>query len=89
MPAFDGTGPFGYGAGTGRGGGYCVGSRRWGRGFHRGFGMRRGAWGGWGYPASSMLSKEDHLRAVEADIASQESMLEEMKKQAAQLRDER
>lgn len=59
MPGYDGTGPRGGGAMTGRGLGYCatpVGSRRpgfnrlgWGRGFGRPFGWGRGMGYGRGF----------------------------------------
>ncbi len=38
MPGFDGTGPMGYGLGTGRGFGPCGGGFGWRRRFRRGFG---------------------------------------------------
>ncbi|MBN1258522.1 DUF5320 domain-containing protein [Candidatus Peregrinibacteria bacterium] len=51
MPAFDGTGPMGQGAMTGRGMGSCSGGRSWGYGGGGGYGYgrrgmgRRGFWG--------------------------------------------
>ncbi len=41
MPRFDGTGPMGQGAMTGRGLGPCGGGMGYGRGQGRGFGFRR------------------------------------------------
>ena len=41
MPRFDGTGPLGFGAGTGRGLGPCGAGMAWGRGYGGGFGWRR------------------------------------------------
>ncbi len=46
MPGFDGTGPMGYGPGTGRGLGYCGVARPSPYGLRRGY-FGRGA--GWGY----------------------------------------
>ncbi|NVL90182.1 MAG: DUF5320 family protein [Desulfobacterales bacterium] len=55
MPRGDGTGPMGYGRGTGRGGSFCTDRRgpddvnqMQGRGFGQGFGRCRGFGGGMG-----------------------------------------
>lgn len=65
MPRYDGTGPLGYGPGSGRGFGPCGAGMRggfgggYGRGFGRGGGRGLGGFfGGWGNP----LSKKEHKK---------------------------
>lgn len=98
MPGFDGTGPLGWGAGTGRGFGLCRGFRpRWwgfrGGGF-RGHGEGWGAgvgpacwWGGWPGPSyGSGLVGPDDEKAFLKDQADQlKAELEEMEKRLAEL----
>ena len=64
MPNFDGTGPQGMGAMTGRGLGPCGGGMRrgCGRGFGRGFGFRRG------FTTPVTLTKEEEKKILEADL---------------------
>jgi len=64
MPNFDGTGPQGIGAMTGRGLGPCGGGMRrgCGRGFGRGFGFRRG------FTTPVTLTKEEEKKILEADL---------------------
>ena len=40
MPKYDGSGPMGFGPGTGRGMGPCFRGMGWQKGFNRGFGWR-------------------------------------------------
>ena len=64
MPNFDGTGPQGMGAMTGRGLGPCGGGMRrgCGRGFGRGFGWKRG------FATPVTLTKEEEKKILEADL---------------------
>jgi hypothetical protein len=55
MPKFDGTGPMGYGAGTGRGFGPCCSGLGVGRRFGRGYGFRS-------------YAKQDEKSMIEEDI---------------------
>ena len=82
MPAGDGTGPWGQGAGTGWGRGGCVpfgaGRRVFGRGGGRGCGFGRGfgfARGFFGSPAS--LDEAEYLKAEKAAIEEEKKYLEE------------
>lgn len=70
MPRGDRTGPWGFGARTGRGLGYCAGystpgytkglGMGWGRGYGRGRDWRGGGWGrGWGFYPSSYYYPPD------------------------------
>ena len=64
MPNFDGTGPQGMGAMTGRGLGPCGGGMRrgCGRGFGRGFGFRAK------YATPITLTKDEEKKILEADL---------------------
>ena len=73
MPAFDGTGPAGYGPGTGWGRGPCGGGMGWGKGMGRGFGLRRGRglgrfFGGWGTPQATKQDLTDYRKALEEEL---------------------
>jgi hypothetical protein len=65
MPGFNGTGPQGQGAMTGRGLGPCGSGmrRRCGRGFRSGFGN-----GLVGYRSQATLTKEEEKKILEADL---------------------
>jgi hypothetical protein len=89
MPRFNGTGPRGLGAGTGRGLGPCGGGQSYGRrGLGQGLGLRRGF--GWrnfgGYYSSQAPTKEEetNMLSEEAEVLKEElkvikSRLEELK----------
>ena len=93
MPGFDGTGPMGQGALTGRGLGPCGGGMAYGRrggggfgrGFGRGLGLGRGRY--WGYRANPVTKKEEtEMLSQEAGILEEElkaikSRLAEVKNQ--------
>jgi len=64
MPRFDGTGPGGYGPGTGWGMGPCGCGRAFRRGFGRGFGP--GYYGN--YIEPEPLSKEAKKQLLEAEL---------------------
>ncbi len=75
MPRFDGTGPMGYGPGTGRGLGPC------------GAGMRRGwGWGGYGYGARRFISPKNELAALEEEEQMLEAELEAIREEKAALK---
>ncbi len=79
MPRFDGTGPMGYGAGTGWGIGPCGGGCGWERGIGRGF--RRF----WGYRMPVMTAKEkkeylkEEAEALKKELKAIEKEIEESK----------
>ena len=81
MPGLDGTGPLGYGSGTGRGLGPCGGGMAWGRG--RGLGWRR--YGGyipnkWGYaPYQRNLTKKEESEILENEVGLLEEELKAAK----------
>jgi len=88
MPRFNGTGPLGYGPATGRGMGYCTGFRGWGRGFGA-FGQFRGPMNAAYFPQTTpTVSKEEQLQMMETEINAQEAVLDSMRKQVEQLRNE-
>ena len=64
MPRFDGTGPQGYGPGTGRGFGPCMGGPRSGTGFGRGFGFNRFI-----SPKNELGSLEEEAKNLETELA--------------------
>jgi len=79
MPRLSGTGPLGYGPGSGRGMGPCGGGIGYGRrGGGRGMGWRRF----WGYYPGPALSKKDEAEMLAAD---KEAMEEELKNISARL----
>ena len=80
MPAFDGTGPFGWGPMTGRGFGSCAG---WGYGRGRGFGKGRGLGRlfGWGYSSTKQDRKEmlkDYQGALREELEDVEKELKDL-----------
>ena len=94
MPAFDGTGPLGYGPMTGRGLGPCGRGLGWRRGYGYGYGYGRGYGRQWAeYPVNSYpyynqpLSKEeeknlldDQKKALENDLKNIQNRLKELNK---------
>ncbi len=72
MPRFDGSGPQGRGPLTGRGAGYCRGSRFSGRGFGSGFGRGFGRgfrnFGFFDEPYNRPLTKEEEKKILEEDL---------------------
>ena len=78
MPKFDGTGPMGQGAGTGRGLGPC------------GAGMRRG-WGccgGYGLGFRRFISPKNELAALEDEEGMLEQELAAVREEKAALKDQ-
>ena len=73
MPGFDGTGPSGQGALTGRGLGPC------------GRGIRRGFRGYWGRRSPVTLSKEDRKKILEAELEQLDAEKEQIKKTLEEL----
>lgn len=91
MPGGDRTGPFGQGALTGRGAGFCNGFRRGfggGRGFGRGMGYGRRTWApfhaGEG-PYDLPYPTEDETQMLHREAQRLESSLEGIKKRLEQL----
>ena len=82
MPNFDGTGPQGMGALTGRGLGPCgCGMRRgFGRGFGRGLGFRAK------YATPITLTKEEEKKILEADLKEVEIEKTEIEKRLKELK---
>ncbi len=78
MPAQDRTGPLGEGPLTGRGFGPC--GRGFGRGFRRGFGFRRFAFG-----EEINFTKEQEKKVLEAEIAEIEAEKTEIEKRLKEL----
>ncbi len=74
MPRFDGTGPLGYGAGTGRGFGPCGAGMDWGRGFGRGYGWRR------------FLTKKEESEMLQDEVVEMEEELKAVKERLSELK---
>jgi len=83
MPRFDGTGPLGYGPGTGRGLGPCSAGIGWRRGFGRGYGRFWG-WGPYNAPYRMTQKEETETLKDEAEILEEE--LKEIKERLAGLK---
>jgi len=92
MPAFDGTGPWGLGPGTGWGMGPCGAGRAWrrgwgrGLGYGRGFGLRRF----WGYPYGAyryqpQITKKEEKEMLEDEVTDLEEELKAIKARLAEL----
>lgn len=77
MPRFDGTGPMGQGAGTGRGLGPCMGGTR------RGWGC-----GGYGYGFRRFISPKNELAALEDEEKMLEEELAAIKEEKTALKDQ-
>jgi hypothetical protein len=82
MPNFDGTGPQGMGAMTGRGLGPCGGGMRrgCGRGFGRGFGFRAK------YATPITLTKDEEKKILEADLKDIEVEKEAIQKRLKEMK---
>ena len=78
MPRFDGTGPMGFGPGTGWGLGPCGAGRDWrrglGRGFGHGFGWRR------------FYSKGEESEILEKEAEELEKELKAIKKRLTEIK---
>lgn len=92
MPGFDGTGPVGYGAGTGRGRGPCGRGMEYGRGCGRGAGrgrgFRAGFFGPFGYGTYAEpepLSPEAQKQLLEAELKRIEAEKTEITKRLTSL----
>ncbi len=87
MPGLDGTGPGGYGPGTGRGMGPCGRGMAYGRGFGRGFGRGRGFGAGFygNYVEPEPLSKEAQKQLLEAELKRIEAEKTEITKRLTTL----
>jgi len=82
MPRFDGTGPSGYGPGTGWGLGPCGAGMGWRRGLGRGFGRRRS----WGYgPYQPQITKKEEKEILEEEVTGLEEELKAIKARLAEL----
>jgi hypothetical protein len=78
MPRFDGTGPLGFGPGTGWGMGPCGGGIGWGRRISRGFGN--------GYGWRSFLTKKEETETLKDEADILENELKAIKERLAELR---
>lgn len=78
MPKFDGTGPRGQGAGTGRGLGDCRGGAR------RCWGCR----GNWGFGFGGFASSKNRLATLEAEEETLEERLKAIKEGKAAIKEQ-
>jgi len=97
MPRFDGTGPLGYGPGTGWGLGPCGGGMAYGRrggggrlvrrglGIGQGFGWRRF----WGYYPNSVPSKKEEREMLSEEAGLLEQELKAIKSRLAQIKSQK
>jgi hypothetical protein len=76
MPRFDGTGPLGQGAMTGRGLGPCNGGFRRGCGRGNGFGYRR----------QTVLTKDEEKKILEADLKEIDLEKQEIEKRLKEIK---
>jgi len=91
MPAFDGTGPRGIGAGSGWGMGPCRGTGRVGRGYGGG-GYGRGYGGGAGYgveagtvPWGNGWTRENELEMLRREVADADRFRKDLERRIADL----
>jgi len=85
MPRFNGTGPMGYGPGTGWGMGPCGGGQAYGRrgvGRGRGLGWRRF----WGYYPAPTPTKKEGTEMLSEEAGLLEEELKAIKSRLAQLK---
>ncbi|MDD5433139.1 MAG: DUF5320 domain-containing protein [Candidatus Pacebacteria bacterium] len=78
MPRFDGTGPMGYGPGTGWGLGPCGGGMAYGR---RGFGRF------WRF--GPQVTKKEEQEMLEQEVGILESELKSIKERLAEIKDQK
>lgn len=83
MPKYNGTGPLGFGPGTGLGLGHCGLGMAWRKGGGRGIGRRFG-----GFPIYSLqrLTKKEELAALEEEAEILQEELKEIKEQVNELK---
>lgn len=82
MPRQNGTGPMGYGPGTGWGRGPCGGGMANGRRGGRGMGWRRF----WGYYPGPTLSKKDEAEMLAGEKEAMEEELKNINARLAELK---
>jgi hypothetical protein len=82
MPRFDGTGPSGYGPGTGWGMGPCGGGMGWGRGYGRGYGKGYGRGFGW----RRFYSRSEESDMLKDEVSALESELKAVRERLAELK---
>ena len=78
MPRFDGTGPLGFGPGTGWGMGPCGAGMGWRRGFGRGFGRF------WRF--GSQITKKEEKEMLEEEVGVLEDGLKSIKERLAEIK---
>ena len=78
MPRYDGTGPLGFGPGTGWGMGPCGLGMDWRRGFGRGFGRF------WRF--GSQITKKEEKEMLEEEINDLEDELKAVKERLSELK---
>ncbi|MDD4319272.1 MAG: DUF5320 domain-containing protein [Candidatus Peribacteraceae bacterium] len=83
MPAFDGTGPMGRGAMTGRGRGCCAGN---GRGMGRGFGFGRGFCGFFPF-TRPRITAADERAMLDEEVQAASQYLEDLRARRKELGD--
>jgi len=87
MPGFNGTGPMGYGPGSGWGLGPCGAGMGWrrggGQGHGRGLGFRR--WGGYSYPYQPQVTPKEETEMLTNDAEALEEELKAIKTRLAEL----
>ena len=81
MPRFDGTGPLGFGPGTGWGMGPCGMGMDWRRGFGRGFGR----FGGY-YPYQPRITKKEETEILRDEAEALEEELQDIKERLTELK---
>ena len=96
MPRYNGTGPLGFGPGTGWGLGPCGagmaygrrgGGRGWGRGYGRGLGWGRfGVYSPWGYPYQPQITKKEEKEMLEDEVTDLEEELKAIKARLSELK---
>jgi hypothetical protein len=74
MPRFDGTGPLGFGPGTGWGMGPCGAGMGWRRGFGREFGLRR------------LYTKKEESEILKEEVEILEEELKAIKERLSELK---
>jgi len=87
MPRFDGTGPMGFGPGTGRGLGPCGGGMAW----RRGFGLKRFSGRGFGYYPFfyQNLTKEEQKKILEEELTALKEEMKEIENELNELKNKK